>query len=818
MAIDTDMKLLRNIIPYFNDKNFDTHFKKLTEHLSKSRRFLIKMELQRLFSPCQRTIDLRGRVDDVCRPFEFEQRTHYLDPLAITKFEQAVSIYNGFSVGVFEEVTNTENSYRVKQRTEDQQRRDNLSKQSGKRQAVATTEQNPPPISQHQVEIVSLARFHQRCEERANIICKIRIRLRNGQRLRGITSNLSISGSKIKIPATFEINAGETIHMGFVDNVNAESPIKEIGYTVLTTTTQNDFIWLSVKRQHKDDKVTKYLNAILSGQRENSAIDSAHIIEAIRCLGYQQLYINKIAGLPLFFSKQKDQYELELALCNDANKQILSFWQNQNSLQKVAAIFSSQRLNQLLSGGCDVQSTTLYCFTHIARGKKYFYSATSQELAQTGLTDLYCSFGSMKDSWQVYQLVLCPTDGYHFQLPEVLPANLIKQEDISAAQHQQLLQLHNIELMAYLVPISDSINQQVYQQHRSGISDLSQLQQFGHQDTVQQGLNLINTNQFIQRNEDRYSYQTKVFVHYNSEICAAKTVDFSNNGMQVKLEHSIACKKGDSLKIQMPLLQRTSDNEQDSFIGYRVVHLTPDGKTLNLKEVSSTQRPDDSRLISRLIKTNKAKLTAQLSPPTILTKSLNLLFSSHITSLPLTIEKKANSYKISAVIEPAGSNRLFNLFSTLSQQPQSCNIEPLAKGNLFRQLFELPLKQISINSGTISSEVYIRLFADSDDHSYSYVTKTAEQFSNAKQHQEFINQQLGQFFALRIIISRTNELDYKAMSRELIYAAKQASFKTRQLQTELDSVAAVAELIDITKEVKARYDYEVRPQPETENL
>ena len=112
MALDTDKELLKDIIPYFYNKDFDLHFQKCTSHLSKSRRFLLKMELNRLYSPCSRTIDLRGRVDDTCREFIFNNQTHYLDPLAIEVFEHSISLYNTFTTGVYEDVTNTENSCR----------------------------------------------------------------------------------------------------------------------------------------------------------------------------------------------------------------------------------------------------------------------------------------------------------------------------------------------------------------------------------------------------------------------------------------------------------------------------------------------------------------------------------------------------------------------------------------------------------------------------------------------------------------------------------------------------------------------------------
>jgi len=804
MTTETDYELLQTVIPYFNDLDFDTRFDRATNKLSKSQRFLLKMEIKRLFTPCQRSIDLRGKVDSPCQAVEHYGKTHYLDSTAREQFEQSLATYNSFTTGVFEEVTNTQNSYRAKQQQEDQQRREQLQNQ---RQQASSTDAAQLTVPPHHSELITLTHFHQRCEERVNIVTKIQTRLFNGHHLHGITSNLSVSGCKIKIPAQYQVNIGHTIYVNYlsIERNDEQQQIKDIAYTVLGVTQHKDMLWINCIRQHKDIAVSQFLHHFIKSQRKASTVDTAHIIEAIRSIGYQQLLINKVTGLPLFFSQEDGQYKLELALCNYDNKQILSYWQNQSNLQKIAAIFSTKRLKQLLAGSFDVHSTTLYCFTHIARGRKYFYSATAHELAETGLMDLFASFGGAKDSWQVYQLTLCPTMNYQWQLPEVLPAHLIKQEKISTEQHKHLLKLHNVELMAYLIPISDDISKATYQQRKTANRDLAQLKQFGHSDNAIEGLSLIDTNQFAQRLEDRYSYQTKVFAHHEKDVFEGKTVDFSTQGMQIQLVRSMASQKKDIINIQMPLLERSSGSEQASFISYQVMRVTPDGKTLNLKVVSSTEHSDGPRHLYQLIKKNKHKLTAQVSPPPLLTKSLNLLYSNHVTCLPLMIAKQGNSYKIAKVIKPSGSDRLFNLFSVLSGDQQWCNLAPLTKNNLFKTLFEQPIKQLPSTPQGISNEVYIQLNPTNRSNEYSYTSQIAAELETDQQHRDFIEQASGQFYAIRVAVSLTDKIDYKCVSREIIYAAKQASYKTRQLQAELDSIVAVAELIDITEEVKQRY-------------
>jgi len=196
-----------------------------------------------------------------------------------------------------------------------------------------------------------------------------------------------------------------------------------------------------------------------------------------------------------------------------------------------------------------------------------------------------------------------------------------------------------------------------------------------------------------------------------------------------------------------------------------------------------------------------------MAPPINLTKSINLFFCHHIDCLPLIISKEGNHYKVSHVIEPAKNNSLFNLFNVLSKNDQQCNLGALTQQNTFKDIFGNALKQLLPYSRPVTKEVYVQLVNDSANDEYRTVTKYFEEFDSAEQHREYIKsaQAQGQLFAIRIIINRSLEMSYKQVSRELIYAAKQASFKTRQLQAELDAVVGIAELVDIRDEISTRF-------------
>jgi len=115
--MSTDFSKYQSIIEQLRgdvgSANFEAKFASLTQKLTKKDQFLLKMEVKRLASPCTRLVDLRGLVNGECRLYEHQERSHYLDETAIKIFEENVAYYDGYTFGVYDAVTNTENNFRV---------------------------------------------------------------------------------------------------------------------------------------------------------------------------------------------------------------------------------------------------------------------------------------------------------------------------------------------------------------------------------------------------------------------------------------------------------------------------------------------------------------------------------------------------------------------------------------------------------------------------------------------------------------------------------------------------------------------------------
>ena len=96
--------LLDQLQPLFLDPDFDSLFNKLTEGESNSARFLLKMELNRLWSPCIRILDMRSKGYP-CQIVPHGAIIHYLGEHDLKVFQEALQRYSQrYTTGVYEAV------------------------------------------------------------------------------------------------------------------------------------------------------------------------------------------------------------------------------------------------------------------------------------------------------------------------------------------------------------------------------------------------------------------------------------------------------------------------------------------------------------------------------------------------------------------------------------------------------------------------------------------------------------------------------------------------------------------------------------------
>ena len=803
MKLEENKELIEQLVPHLEDSDFDDIFAGMTEHLSKSNRFLLKMEVRRLAAPCQRAIDLRGKVDAECFEYSHGDLLHYLDDDAQATFESTTALYNGYSVGVFEAVTNAQNSYRVKQQQQAEQRlNEQLKKQQAGNHATAEPLATDTAKIGHPAREVSLTNFFSRQEERLLLGLTLKIRLGNGRTVHCHSLNVSVNGLKIKLPERYEIDDDDIIGVHFMSLAQeyGESGIKrELNYRVVKRVVNGENLLVSLCKVHRDPDFEEFMSGYLAQELPKSKVDCEHLLAAIESTGYQFLHFNKLNGLPVFFSRREQQFRTEIAMYNHNNKPILEYWEGQSKLQRIACLFSQQRLETLLNQQQTPAMLTLYTFTHVARGKRFFYSATREELAEQQLTELFFAFGANKESWRVYQFYFMPLQGDHWQYHSVLPAHLDKSELLTDSQSEQL---GNLSHLGYLLDITDEAARQRYRQYSMNGQQPNVLHRFGHTAEAPQGLQLVALDNFQRRREDRFPYQTPAVINNGSTAINGFTEDFSVHGLQLRLSSPYKGKRESLISLSLPGLQKVARQQNLMEIPYRIQQISKDGTVLNLAAHQPDGEHQGMLFFQKLIKANSDKLSTQLTPPEALSRSLNQLLAHHLFTLPAFIGRRNFRLVIDSLARPRGHSRLLNLFDALSDESGSFDTSPLSSPSQFKVLIGEPLRTMDSDSQPHCTVVLLQLSLDANND-YQCVSKRMDEFADEEQVIQFVRtaHRQGQFYGVQVMLNSSERISSRGLSGEALYAARQSIHRARRLQDDMDEIFAIAELVDISDEV-----------------
>lgn len=433
----TDLKAYSGIIErmkgLLHSAEFEQTFASLTAGMPKSKQFLLKMELKRLAQPCNYYIDLRGHVDGEVKPYEFQEKTHYLDDKARQIFEDGIAAYGQYTLGVYEEVMNADNNYRVRHRKETEERiRTTLdSLRRGPGLPKESTSLQPELIDtpeQHQPnKFVQFGNYVSRSEERMNFGIEVEVRTAT-ERYAAITNDLSVSGCKLKVPADKVAEPGDVINLalkGLEKEFTLNLP-EGLDYQIVGKELQGKYAYLRLKRLAPElhPQFNQFLQSFINGNKRRYKVNLDNTTDAVITKGYEQYYLPRINSLPVYLSILDGQVASRFCLTSDYNKGSWHYFLDEQQQSVLSHLLSARRLKHLLNRPLAERADILYCFTHAAKGKLYFYAALSNELAaEPELQAMFFGFGASKPSWRIFHLSLQKTSATNSQSEFALPGS-----------------------------------------------------------------------------------------------------------------------------------------------------------------------------------------------------------------------------------------------------------------------------------------------------------------------------------------------------------------------------------------------------------
>jgi hypothetical protein len=807
-----DFSKFTDIINQFRGKvsesNFDARFSASSQSLSKTEKFLLKMELKRLSTPCTRLIDLRGLVDGECIAYEYAGGAHFLDDIAIKTFKENLIFYGDYTFGVYEAVRNTENNFRVIYQNE------KLSAQatSAKAKAPSASEKRQYPAIFH-----PFGQHHNRKEERMNFAIGLRLILENNEVIDATSSDLSVDGCKFRLKSHHKLSVGQRILIRFIglENEFDFGKNKSFDYQICLVYHDSNFQSVVVNRlsSELDDRFGQFLKDYIQGNKYRYKINLDNTISALKSRTLEQFVLPKSTELPVFIEKTKEGLLPRYVLTTNNSQDVLQYWQDENRNSVLHYLMKKERIAYLASAGFESKTLLVFSFVSQNKGRYFFYTADEQELKTNAeLTKQFLGFAASKTSFAVTELNYLAIDPDRAESLFTVSGSLIKNKQ---SVHLPLSDdtFSSIDNLQGIVVATDITHAPMISEYKTlpfDTIDKALLKNFRHKrlsvplDVFGLGVNYKN-----QRHEPRFEYKTPVLIEDQGLKLSGESLNFSASGLRVEVNNSSALRKGNIVYLSFQSLQKISSDFDLSQLPYEVIQVNKKKTIINLK-VSVKQHQHIGRSFFKLlIEHNKDKLKpneySNLVPG--LSHALRNLYASSTNTLSLIIQNSGRRYKTELLTSSTQKIELLAQMSQLSDRKHYYNLYPLLNNLQITNLFYSKLKEMLATDEPFTNILYIAINHDIENVELAVTTKLENELTSPQLKNMFISNALkrGVFFCIQTKLSRTNRPNMEYLIPELNYISSYAIHRGKQIEQEIWSVAGVLQLIDITKETLYRH-------------
>lgn len=806
-------KIIKSFRGKVLNNDFEHKFNLATKHIIKTERFLLKMELKRLAQPCMRLIDLRGLVDGECKKYEYNERPHFLDELAIRVFEENIAAYGSYTFGVYEAVTNTENNFRVIYQRE---KTKNTSSST-----TAQPEQNENNIlekTQYPAVRYQFGPYFNRIEERMNFAIPFEVTFDKTDKHTCTSSDISVHGCKFRITKPRDIKVGDLINIKFTGLEQEFKFPNDNGYEY-----QVQNIQLIEKHQligaqrvlpeiNKADGFQTFLKGFIQGNKRRYKVNLDNTINALHSRIFEQYLLPKVSELPIFVEVDEQQVTPRYCLTCHNNRLTYEYWQTEHQKSTLHYLISKERLERLIKAKKLGKTLWVYSFVHESKGQKVFYTADHNQLSDDlTFKKQFLGFCASKSTFAITQLSIIDVNINKVNSPITLSDTIeVKDAYLNEPASKDIVQLVNKH--RYIVVATDITTPSIVEEYQhlpyKNIST-DKIRLFGHKRSLNsEPVEPIGINYNNHRKEARFYYKTPVIVKAEKVTWTGKTCDFSVSGLKLELDKSAVLMKGDIVYLSFPELQKITSTFDLKKLPYEVVRANKDKTIFNLRVRVEKYQHMGRSFFKLLIEKNKNKLKADeygmMTPE--LARALRNVYSQSMLPPSLIAQLSGSRYKYEVLTANVDSS-LLSVMNQLSERTGEYNLYPLLHNLSVTDTINSHLKRLNNDDAPISEVLYIAYDHKVEGIDKAVVCKSNNELKTTELKAFFIKLALkkGQFFCIKLNISRSSKAETKHLSPELSYVGSYAIHRGKQLEQEIESVTGVIQFFDITEEAMLRY-------------
>jgi len=805
-----------------NKSDFEAAYNKATDKLTKTEKFLLKMELKRLASACTRAIDLRGLVDGECQLFDYQGQSHFLDEVAISAFQENVTVYGAYTFGVYEAVKDAKNSFRNiyqnEQNSSSSTNGTNSVERSKNKKSVAEKLQYPAKLH-------LLSNYPNRAEERMNFAIPITLILDKKHKVETTSIDLSVQGIKFKLMNEIALFKGDQVTISFTGLEQEFQFSKEVLYSFEVKNVLRDSGTQLIGCQRTDipekDSFERFLSGYIQGNKRRYKINLDNSLSALQARTFEQFSLVKLNELPIFMysANGASNFLPRYALTTKNNQRLYQYWLDEQKQSTLHFLVNSERFERLQAMQQQDKSLLVYSFIHTHKGHKFFYSIDEQQLADDkAFFYQFLAFAASKSTFAITALKSQAVNVTQAYSPFTLSAAMSKQQSylnppLSGEVNAILAQL------PYIVTAVELTSQLAINDYRAlgyeGI-DLVRLKNFGHKHNAQQNeMDEITVSYGHQRQEVRFKYNTPALIDCQSARWSGQSADFSVSGLKIDLEEPAILSKGDIVYLSFPKLQKITSAFDLKELPYKVMRISKDKTTVNLRVSVKEHQHIGRSFFKLLIDKNKNKLTpdeyAMLTPG--LSGALRTLYSVNMSIPTAMVQSSGSRYKVETLVvgqhAQQGHKNLLSSMLRLSDRHGYYNLYPLLGNLQVSHLLDLQMKKLLASDISVDELIYIAINPNITDIDRAVTIKLESELNTPELKKFFINNALkyGDFYSLKLILSRSDEANMEHLNPELAYIGSYAIHRGKQLEQEIYSVAGLVQLVDSTQETLLRHAF-----------
>ena len=577
--------------------------------------FVEKMEAARLARPCPSSIDMRGKVAGICKPYTFGDRSFFMDEASQSIFERRLSENDGvFTQGAYEEIINGSHTLKSIRQVREQ----------------AETEGGGDDHAKQTVDIIDFGFYRKRQQDRYELVTHLVV-LTEENSYYGTTKDISNDGLLVLIPLNYSVKNNDKVFLSFYDGQGEfieEEDLKDlpkIPYIIRRVSEKGDRLDLALQRivDEEDDSDLEYLQEIIKERQDRLRTDTKSILSNRSTQVYERYYADSAISMPLYYHYDDGSAKLVAVGRCAGNQQLHELFKGNDEEYDYSILNDSSWLPQLLKRCIDSDMSTnciLTVFKMKGKTGSSLQIISSDQFSSRKLLSLLWAYLAKAECIKVFRLTINPAQ----KVPDDCMQEIIApmQQHFPDEVGQVEKAVASIKVVGDLLDISNSM---IHSSQQRGINDfdpsklsLAVEQAFpaGLLDHVVKKSKQpaqVSFGYKRQRAEERYFIEIDLSLQHFDRTFKAVSIDLSTRGMRVRLsdDESHDLTRGEEITVRFDsLLKRASVNLKK--VVYKVVKVF-DGNEIALARTARDKEGFQiDEFFNSMISRNKEVLDVEL--------------------------------------------------------------------------------------------------------------------------------------------------------------------------------------------------------------